>query len=175
MASDVQHSVNSGQFRPSTSSLVKSKLRRDYTSGSGDEGTSEVRNTQMSLSPPSLQLANLSDTTLKDMLLSPRTSLQSELLSCFHQYKVEVQEMGKGVSQVEKKNCKFSNFFIMMLATHDAHSEDLSWIKSKLADLEDRCRSTNIKKQGLQSLFYPHCYSFAHFCRSNDRSDTLYS
>lgn len=87
----------------------------------------------------------VSDTTLKDMLLFLRASLQHDFLSGIHQYRIEVQELGERVYQVEDKMSDFASSFNKLVNAYDVHSEDLSCIKFALADMEDRSGCNKLK------------------------------
>lgn len=67
--------------------------------------------------PTSEQL--ISDTTVKDMLLSLRASLQSNLLVGLHHCRAGVHELGDRVDQVEELMSDFASSFNTMVDAHD--------------------------------------------------------
>lgn len=76
----------------------------------------------------------ISDTTLKDMLWSLRASLQTHLLAGLCHCRAEVEELGHRVDQVEEHMSEFASSFNTMVDAQEAHSEELHWIKSELAE-----------------------------------------
>lgn len=102
----------------------------------------------------------VSDTMLKDMLLSLRASLQVGILTCINQHIAEIQERGDWVDHVENSLTKFTENYNTLVDSHTAQTEDITWIKAKLADLEERSRRNNLKIRGIpelvQSAQIPH-------------------
>lgn len=86
------------------------------------------------------------DTTLKDMLVSLRSTLHSDILAITHQFKSEVKAVSNRVTHIESKMGEFANTFNDMV---DAQ------IKTKLADLEDRSRRNNVKIRGIPKTVKP--------------------
>lgn len=62
--------------------------------------------------------------------------------------KGEVQELGEQVDRVEISLNEFTMSFNIRVDAHTAHTEDITWLKDKVADLVDRSRQTNIKTRG---------------------------
>lgn len=88
------------------------------------------------------------------MLLSLCTSLQSGLLSCVHQFKAKLHDLGDRVDRVEISLGEYTSSFNTMVNAHAAHSDDIAWLKDKVVDLEDRSRGNNIKIRGVpESVF----------------------
>lgn len=84
------------------------------------------------------------DTTLKDMLVSFRSSLHADMLSCVHKFGVKLRE----TSRVDHKETKMEEFAITindLVDAHDPNEEEMDAIKVKLADIEDRSRKMNFK------------------------------
>lgn len=55
---------------------------------------------------------------MKDMLHSLRIPLNSEMVACVHQYKIEVQELGERVGHAEDKMCEFTSTFNTLVDAH---------------------------------------------------------
>lgn len=49
---------------------------------------------------------------------------------------------------MENKLGEFASFFFAVLDAHNNREEDISWLKAKVADLEDRSDRKNQKNQG---------------------------
>lgn len=81
--------------------------------------------------------------TMMDMLLSLRAFLQKDMMACIQQTKFELQELGERVDHVERSKCDFTDNYNTLVDGPTAQSEDVTWIKEKLADLENRSRRNN--------------------------------
>lgn len=86
------------------------------------------------------------------MLLSLRASLQADLFYCCHEGKTEVQDLGDSLDHVEDKMGEYVTSFNTLVDAHEAQKEDLTWIKNKLADLEDRSRCNNLTIRGIPEM-----------------------
>lgn len=91
----------------------------------------------------------VSDTLLKDMLLSLRSSLHTDMVRGINECQREVKAIGHRVHQVENKMEEYTAAYNVIVEAHTAHGEDITWIKDKLADLEDRSRRHNLKLRGI--------------------------
>lgn len=79
------------------------------------------------------------------MMLSLRASLVSDLLS---NVKKELQALRDRVDRVENTMGEYS--FNSLVDAHNAHTEEITWIKDKIADLENKSRRNNIKIRGIK-------------------------
>lgn len=59
------------------------------------------------------------------------------------------------MNQVEHKMEEYTSSYNVMVEAHTAQGEDISWIKDKLADLEDRSRRNNLKLRGIPESVPP--------------------
>lgn len=91
----------------------------------------------------------VSDTLLKEMLLSLRSSLQADMVRGITECQREVQAIGHRVHQVENKMEEYTSAYNVMVEAHAAQGEDIAWLKDKMADLEDRSRRNNLKLRGI--------------------------
>lgn len=91
----------------------------------------------------------ISDTMLKEMLLSLRSYLQADMVKGINQYHKEVQALGVRVDQVEHQMDPYASTYNTMVDAHTAQGEDIALLKDKVADLEDRSRRNNIKLLGV--------------------------
>lgn len=85
------------------------------------------------------------DSTLKDMLMFLRSAIHTDMLQLMKQCKSEVSEVSDRVTHIESKMGEFTETFNNMVDVHNEHEEDIMWLKSKVADLEDRSRWNKIK------------------------------
>lgn len=128
---------------PVMSAAADSLLTQAYT-----PAPSPIANIQTSNQP-------VMDTLLKEMLLTLHTSLQTELTSFARQLTTEVNILGSRVNQVENA---IGDMTLTVNDLVDAHEENLTeneWIKSKIADLEDRSRRNNLKLRGVPETVQP--------------------
>lgn len=93
----------------------------------------------------------LSDVTLKDMLMSLRASIQTNMVTCIQQCRAEVQEIGEHVHKAENKMSEFTTLFNVRVDYHTSQQEVIAGLQSKLADLEHRSRRNNLKYSGSRS------------------------
>lgn len=68
------------------------------------------------------------DTTLKDMLLSLRSTLQSDMLSFMQHFKQEVTTLGNHISQVESNMTACATTVNDIIDTQSAHNDEHKWI-----------------------------------------------
>lgn len=101
------------------------------------------------------------DTTLKDMLVSLRSTRHADILSLAQQFKSDVTEIGNRVSHIEDKMGEFASTFNDLIDAQNAQDDDITWMKSKIADLEDRSRCNNVKIRGVpESVKQPDLMAF---------------
>lgn len=91
----------------------------------------------------------VSDTLMNEMLLSLLSSLHADMVRGIKECQREVQAIGHRVHQVENKMEEYTSAYNVMVEAHTAKGEDITWIKDKLADLEDRSRRNNLKLRGI--------------------------
>lgn len=91
----------------------------------------------------------VSDTVLKEMLMSLRSSLHQDMLQTVQKCQAEVHSLGERVNQIEITLDSHASSFNAMVDAHANQSDDVSWIKDKLSDLEDRSRRNNLKVRGI--------------------------
>lgn len=97
----------------------------------------------------------LSDTTLKDMLISLRSSLHSDMMYCMRNFKAEVGELGGRIDHMEKKMEEYASSYYSLVDFHNDQSDEVAWLKDKVADLEDRSCRNNIKLRGVPESVLP--------------------
>lgn len=102
----------------------------------------EFSNTQTSITA----FPTLSQPVLGTTLCS---SIQTDLSSLIHQFKREMQELGTGVSHIENCMWEFDKIFNDLVDAHTKKKEEVEWLKSKVADLEDSSRCNNVKILGI--------------------------
>lgn len=91
----------------------------------------------------------ISENSLKEMLLSLSNTIHNNFQNMLQQFKQDIQGVGDRVSHIENKMDEFAGVFNELVDSHNDREDDIIWIKSKLADLEDRSRRNNIKIRGI--------------------------
>lgn len=66
-----------------------------------------------------------------------------------------IQEQEQRISYVEKKINTLNVAHNTMVDSYQEHSEEIPWLKQKIADLEDRSRRNNIKFRGVPESVSP--------------------
>lgn len=66
---------------------------------------------------------------------------------------VQIEQVEERADQLERK-MEYVLAYNELVDSHSAHSADLSWIKDKLADLEDRSRRNNLKLGAYPNQFW---------------------
>lgn len=95
------------------------------------------------------------DTTLKDMLVSLRSSLHADIMSITQQFKSEVSAVANRVSHIEIKMGEFASTFNDMVDAYNDRDDELMSLKMKIAVLEDRSRRNNVKIRGIPESVKP--------------------
>lgn len=81
------------------------------------------------------------------------------MMSCIQHTRLELQDLGDRVDHFERSMSDFTDNYNTLVDAHTAQSKDISWIKEKLSDIEDRSRRNNLKIRGVPESQLPH---FAH-------------
>lgn len=89
------------------------------------------------------------DTTLKDMLLSLQSSLMTDLSSLFTKISTDMHVMDERVSHLEHSMEECTTTVNDLIKTYAEVKEEQSWVRAKLANLDDRSRRNNIKLRGV--------------------------
>lgn len=87
----------------------------------------------------------ISESTLKDMLVSLCNSLHADMMKCMRSFKTKVNELGERVDHVEQKMGEHASSYNLLVDAHNDQSDEVTWLKAKVADLEDRSRRNNLK------------------------------
>lgn len=95
------------------------------------------------------------DTMLKDMLVSLRSTLHSDILALTRQFRSKTFTVDDRVSHVEEKIGEFASTFNELVDAHNDRDDEMMEMKIKLADLEDRSRRNNIKIRGIPETVKP--------------------
>lgn len=153
-----------GQYPPppsASSSPAKSKFKSSSASAetadiSGFESSlDDTRELQDSIIDFPTQNQPVMDTTLKDMLVSLRSTLHADMLAFTQQFKTEVAAVDSRVTHIESKMGEFTSTFNDLVDAHNERDDEIHAIKTKLADLEDRSRRNNVKIRGIPELIKP--------------------
>lgn len=78
------------------------------------------------------------DTVLKDMLMSLRSTIQTDMASCMSRFTKDIQAIGDRVDHVEVK--MYAHTINDLVDAYEEKEGENEWIKAKLADLEARSR-----------------------------------
>lgn len=139
------------QSSSSSSSSVKAKLKMHAASNTdlevGDLSLTleDTRELQDSILEFPTTGKTVLDTTLKDMLVSLRSTSHADIISLTQQFKSKVVEMSNRFKHIEDKMGEFASIFNYLIDSHNSHEDDITWMKSKIIDLEDRSRRNNIQ------------------------------
>lgn len=69
--------------------------------------------------------------------------------------------MGGRIDQVESKMSVFAETLNELVDSHNSRSDEIDWIKVKLADLEDRSRQNNLKIRGIsESIMQDNLHAY---------------
>lgn len=91
----------------------------------------------------------LMDTVLKEMLVSLRSSLQFNMISCVHKFSTELQSVSTRVIHIETKMGDYAATINDQVDANDSKEDDIEVIKAKMADIEDRSWRNNVKIRGI--------------------------
>lgn len=79
------------------------------------------------------------------MLISLRSSLQTDIVKGINHCHKEVQAIGIRVYRVEQQMDEFSSTYNTMVDAHAAQREDIAWLKDKVADLKGPFQKEQLK------------------------------
>lgn len=97
----------------------------------------------------------LSDTIMKEMLVTLRGSLHRDMMQCISQIKSDVTSIGDRVSHVEDKMGDYAVAHNELVDAHDEAEGEMQAMREKIADLEDRSRRNNVKLRGVEESVTP--------------------
>lgn len=89
------------------------------------------------------------NTVLKDMLLSLRSTIQTDTALCMHRFNRDIQVVGNRVDHIKVKLGEYADTINYLVDAFDENEGENEWIKAKLADMEDRSKSNNLKIRGI--------------------------
>lgn len=93
----------------------------------------------------------VSETALKDMLVSFRGTIDADIMQLTKHFTGEIH--GSRVDHIENKIDVFAHIINYLVDAHDENIDEHYWIKAKLADLEDHARRNNKKIEESQNLY----------------------
>lgn len=70
-------------------------------------------------------------------------------------FKAEVGELGGRIDRIEKKMSEFASSHNSLIDAHNDQSNDVTWLKAKVADLEHRSKRNNVKIRGVPEAVQP--------------------
>lgn len=97
----------------------------------------------------------LSDTVMRDMLVTLRGSLHKDMMLCISQVKSDVSAMGDRVRHIEDKMGEFAVAHNELVDAHNDMEGDTQAMKEKIVDLEDRSQRNNIKLRRVEESMTP--------------------
>lgn len=71
------------------------------------------------------------------MLISPRTTIHTDMMACMRRFSSELTAVGDRVDHVETKMGEYATTINDLIDAQDNVVEEQTWIKAKLADLDD--------------------------------------
>lgn len=89
------------------------------------------------------------DIVLKEMLVSLRSSLHSDMISCVHKFDTELQSVTSRVSHIENKMGEYAATISDLVEANEGKEDDIEEIRAKMTDIEDRSRRNNLKIRGV--------------------------
>ncbi|XP_044146133.1 uncharacterized protein LOC122934611 [Bufo gargarizans] len=104
-------------------------------------------------SPPSPivsgQSAPVTEATLRSLLYDLRHSIQKDISSVFSALQKDITQIGERTSHIEDKMKELTNSHNQLVDAHNDAEDEISALKLKLADLEDRSRRNNLRFRGI--------------------------
>lgn len=76
-------------------------------------------------------------------------------MECMRNFKDEVGKLGGSVDNVEKKMGEYATSYNSLVDAHNEQSDELTWLKEKVANLEDRSHRNNMKLRGIPESIQP--------------------
>lgn len=75
------------------------------------------------------------DTTLKDMLISLRSTIHTDMMACIRQFSPDLTAVEDRVDHVETKMGEYATTINDLIDAHDTVEEEQNWIKDKTGRL----------------------------------------
>lgn len=142
--------VKSPQFplhTPISGNPEKARLRLDTTDSSHEmiQGLDSGEDTRDL--PDSIYLFPTTNQPVRDtdMLVSMRSSLHADMLSCVHKFGVEQRATSSRVDHIETRMEEFVTTINDLVDAHDNNEDEMDAVKAKLADIEDHSRRNSLK------------------------------
>lgn len=67
------------------------------------------------------------------------------MMACMRNFNTELTAVGERVDHIETRIGEYATTINDLVDAHDTAEEEQTWIKEKLADLEERSRRNNLK------------------------------
>lgn len=96
------------------------------------------------------------DTVLKEMLVSLRSSLHLDMVSCVHKFSMDLKSISDRVTHVESKMGEYAVTINDLVDANYSRDDEIESIKAKMVDMEDRIRRNNIKIRGIPESVQQH-------------------
>lgn len=123
---------------------------------SGDDTREDTRELPDSIEVFPTSNQPVLDTVLKEMVVSLRSSLHSDMVSCMHKFSKDLISVSERVSHVENKMGEYAVTINDLVDANDERDEEIESLKAKMVDMEDRVRRSNIKIRGIQETVQQH-------------------
>lgn len=94
-------------------------------------------------------------TALKEMLISLRSSLKTDIISIMHKFGHSISVLEDRVSHIEANMGNITATVNDIIDGHEDQVRDTKWIKDKLADTEDRSHWKNNKIHSIPESVQP--------------------
>lgn len=89
------------------------------------------------------------------MLVSLPSSLHADMMDCMENFKAKVGELGGSIDHIEKKMGEYASSYTSPVDAHNDQSDEVAWLKSKIADMVDRSSRNNVKILGIPESTQP--------------------
>ena len=147
-------SLNSPPATPSSGSPEKARFRMDAADASHEVSSHIESGDDTRELPDSIDLFPTNnkpvlDTVLKEMLVSLRSSLHSDMVSCVHKFSSDLRHVADRVSHVETKMGEYASTINALVDANETTEDDIESLKAKIAEMEDRSRRNNLKIRGI--------------------------
>lgn len=74
------------------------------------------------------------------------------MMTCMHRFNSAIQAMDTRVEHIENKMGEYASTMNELVDANGEKEDETEWIKSKLADMEDRLRRNNMKIRGILQI-----------------------
>ncbi|XP_040270366.1 uncharacterized protein LOC120986071 [Bufo bufo] len=92
---------------------------------------------------------------MKEMLMALNGSIKADITQMCNALSTNIEELGDRVNHIENKMAEYAGAHNTLVDAHNSQEDDITAIKAKLADLEDRSRRNNVEFRGIPETVPP--------------------